>query len=191
MSRPSAISKLICSRIKRIRERKGWAPADVYERAGIPRSSYYCLEAGETSLAVDDLYRIVDALEVDVAEVWPVGHGEGNGSGSPFHSAKVQEFRLAELVELGEAEGGALIGLTRPKAQVILSCRLSEYFVDRLLIYLEDGRLYSPGKWFKGHGRGSEDLLLYLKSANPFSPLVGALARRYLAAWVELFAHHK
>lgn len=59
------------NRMRKIREMRGWTQKYVAERAGLHVVSYQYYELGTRNAKPDTLQRIADALEVDIAFLYP------------------------------------------------------------------------------------------------------------------------
>ncbi len=177
----SVISSLVSKRLLDLRRKKNLRVSEVARRAGLPVSSYSCLERGYYALTVDNLFRILGALEADVCEVWPRDSEGSLALGRSLYVKRIQEFRLAEVVNLSGSEGAALFSVVAGKASTMTSIELSDFMIDRLLYYLQDGLRYEPGLWFS-HWRNDYQLWLYLK-ADSCPRFVSSLIRRYMVIW--------
>ena len=153
-------------------------------KTGIPVSSYACMETGRYNISLDNLFRILGALDADISEVWPF-EVAGPGEDTRLYHLRIQQFRLNELVSLSGAEGGAVFSLVDGKCQVLLEEHLSDFLLDRLVLYLEDGIDYPHGHWFHRKHRGVA-LFVFLK-AEKCPEYVTQLARRYLVVWSHIF----
>ena len=155
------------------------------ERIGMPRSTYACLEGGLFRIKLDTLFRILGVLEVDITEIWPAGKPKAETLKSPGYLKRIQEMRLAEVVSLSRAEGGALFSGSGGDYKVLLWHDLTESFLERLRLYLEGGRKYENGLWLE---RREADTSLYLFLKVQRCPdYVKRLAEHYMAAWCRPF----
>jgi transcriptional regulator with XRE-family HTH domain len=58
-------------KIRQLRRAKSVSSRDAAARAGIPPSSFSSIETGRYKITVDNLQRILIALEADIVDVWP------------------------------------------------------------------------------------------------------------------------
>lgn len=72
MNSKGPINNFVCKSLRNIRIGKGVKVLDVARRTRIPASSYSCLEWGRYKLNLDNLFRILHALDADITEVWPM-----------------------------------------------------------------------------------------------------------------------
>ena len=178
------VNDLIRQELRRIRKRKGLVLAEVSSRAGMPLSSYACMEAGHYGISLENLSRILGALGTDIAEVWPsVTLGLEEEDRLPY-SRRFQMFRLNEVVSLSGAAGGALLTTAGDHSRVLLQQALHDSEIEQLLRSVEQGRR-REGLWF---GSQTEDncLLLYLE-AQECPTFVKHLIRHYLTIWKQVF----
>ena len=66
-----AVNSNVRGKLKQLRIRKKLTLRRIASRAGIPLSSYACMERGYYRINLDSLYQILHALEADIQEVWP------------------------------------------------------------------------------------------------------------------------
>jgi transcriptional regulator with XRE-family HTH domain len=185
MKQLNMVNEFVRSRLRRLRTEKGLKVTEIARRAGLPTSSYACLESGFYRITLDNLSRILRALEADITEVWPA-EGIAGGAASSFAAARrTQVFRLNEVVGLVDAEGAALFKIQNGKCSVVLHQCLSDFLIDRLILYLEDGRDYSSGLIFKRE-RAEQELVLFLKAEHCQS-YVRKLIHDYMSIWLEVF----
>lgn len=69
----SVINNYVGDCIRQIRIAKEIKVQDIARHAGIPASSYSCLEGGRYKINLDNLFRILQALDADISDVWPTG----------------------------------------------------------------------------------------------------------------------
>jgi transcriptional regulator with XRE-family HTH domain len=62
--------KLLSSRVKALRERRGWSIAETARRAGLSTSMLWKVENGQTTLTYGKLVKLAVGLEVPVAELF-------------------------------------------------------------------------------------------------------------------------
>ncbi|HSR54281.1 MAG TPA: helix-turn-helix transcriptional regulator [Acidobacteriota bacterium] len=70
----SVINNYVGDCIRQIRIAKEIKVQDIAKHAGIPASSYSCLEGGRYKINLDNLFRILQALDADITDVWPQGN---------------------------------------------------------------------------------------------------------------------
>ena len=68
MNSKGPINNFVCKSLRNIRIGKGVKVLDVARRTRIPASSYSCLEWGRYKLNLDNLFRILHALDADIDE---------------------------------------------------------------------------------------------------------------------------
>ena len=181
----SRISLLISERLRRLRRERRLGVTEVARRAGLPVSSYGCIEGGYYAITLDNLFRILGALELDITEVWPSDDAGSKALESPLYVRRLQEFRFGEILGLSCAEGAALF-LTKGKhVSVLMAQGLSDFLLDRLVLCLEDGREYDQGVWIR-LSSGGQTLALFLK-ASSCPEFVRRLAEQYLPVWFVAF----
>ena len=185
MDEKSKINSMVRRKLKELRLRKGLKLREIAARAGIPLSSYACMEAGHYNLSLDHLFRILGVLEVDIAEVWPVETAAVDSISDQLYLHRIQSFRLGEVITLSGAEGGALFTIRDGQSDVVMHQSLSDFLLDRLLIYLEDGRDYSHGIWFQREHRDTH-FLFFLKTSH-CPDFVTSIVRRYMVIWSHVF----
>ncbi|HSR53352.1 MAG TPA: helix-turn-helix domain-containing protein [Acidobacteriota bacterium] len=69
--RLNPVNEFVCGSIRRLRQSRGLGIEEMARRAGIPPGSYSCLETGRYRLNLENLFRILAVLEVEIADVWP------------------------------------------------------------------------------------------------------------------------
>lgn len=69
----SVINNYVGDCIRQLRIAKEIKVQDIAKHAGIPASSYSCLEGGRYKINLDNLFRILQALGADIRDVWPTG----------------------------------------------------------------------------------------------------------------------
>jgi transcriptional regulator with XRE-family HTH domain len=158
---------------------------ELARRVGIPCSSYACMEGGFYNISLDYLFRILGVLDADISEVWPIETVALQNAGDTLYVKKIQEFRLNEIVSLSQAEGAALFSLLGGKCSVLLHEHLSDFLLDRVVLYLEDGRRYDQGVWFEKR-KGATTFCFFLKAKN-CPDYVGKLLEHYMVIWANVF----
>ncbi len=73
MKSKALVNQFVAENLRTIRIAKGMKVQEVARRAGLAYSSYSCLEGGWYKINLDNLFRILLALDTDVSEVWPNG----------------------------------------------------------------------------------------------------------------------
>lgn len=63
--------KQLAKRIKQLRVEKGMTQLDVASKMGIDDSSYRKIESGRTNPTSRTLYKLAEALDVSVSELFP------------------------------------------------------------------------------------------------------------------------
>ena len=62
------------SRIKEARKERGWSQEKLAQLSGLHRTYVGLIEVGKRNVAIINLSKILDALEVDVEEIYPRRH---------------------------------------------------------------------------------------------------------------------
>ena len=189
MSKTRGVNEFVRRRLRELRQSKRMRIKDLALQSGIPTGSYGCLESGFYNISLDNLFRMLGVLEADIHEVWPVESVGAQTLDQPVYLRKIQEFRLSEIVSLSGAEGAALFCLEEQKCKVLLYQNLSDFLIDRLHFYLEDGRSYDQGLWFeKQHGDQRYCLFLHAKGCAPY---LRQLIEHYLIVWAHVCQHRR
>ena len=185
MSKTRGVNEFVRRRLRELRQSKRMRIKDLAQQSGIPTGSYGCMESGFYNISLDNLFRMLGVLEADIHDVWPVESVGSQTLDQPVYLRKIQEFRLSEIVSLSGAEGAALFCLEEEKCKVLLYQNLSDFLIDRLHFYLEDGRSYDQGLWFeKQHGDQRYCLFLHAKGCAPY---LRQLIEHYLVVWAHVF----
>ena len=185
MPSKNKINEFVRRKIRELRKAKKLKLREIAARTRIPYSSYASMECGFYNIKLDNLFRILGALDADIREVWPpeiVTEIDEN----KLYLQRIQQFRLGELIALSGAEGAALFVVEREKCKVLLHQGLSDFLLDRLIFYLEDGLSYQHGLWLEKTSYG-KDFHFFLKGEN-CPDFLSQLIKKYLALWVEVFA---
>lgn len=178
------VNDSIRHRLRRIRRCKGLPLGEAAIRAGIPLSSYSCLESGHYAISLHNLARMLGALEVDINQVWPIEtaqferHHEGR-------SRQIQILRLQEVLSLSGASGIALFAIHKDCCKVLLQQALSDSELDSLVHFLQQGHHSPQGLWF----RTDQDLTqfhLFLR-AKECPSYVKQLIKHYMSIWRQTF----
>ena len=185
VARDRSVNRHIRQRLRELRKRKMIGAQRLAEAAGIPVSSYSCLESGYYNISVDCLYRILGVLEADITEVWPSEVSTDASPDSQRYLRRIQEFRVADLISLTGSDGAALFSVYQGKCKVLLYQHLSDFLLDRLCLYLEDDREYGQGRWFR-RKRGQTAFVFFLKG-DACPDYLAKLIDHYLIIWSNLF----
>ena len=165
-----ALNCFLRRQIRRIREEKRLTVTEVARRAGIPISSYSSLETGAYCFTLASLHKVVSALNVDIAEIWP-----------PFWKAKVHIsfdrlkevdqinwFRLREILLRSGADSLCLVQPLPSKVEFLAWINLSDK--DRNLLHgaflCKPDHLERDGWQLVSRTSRNSVLLLCLKNAN-------------------------
>ncbi len=179
----SLVNERIRRRIRRIRIRHDIKMTELAAKLRMPISSYASMETGQCRISLDHLHRILAALDTDIGEVWPSPNA-AEGCQNRFYLRRLQEFRLNELISLNGAEGGAIFHVGGSRCEVLFHENLSDFLIDRLVLYLERDLEYGAGTWL-GKRTESGMLCVFLKSEN-CPQYVLRLAEKYLTLWIRL-----
>jgi transcriptional regulator with XRE-family HTH domain len=185
MSEKNSINHLISRKIRRLRSDRGMKLRQVAARAGIPLSSYACLESGQYNINLDNLFRILGALEADIEEVWPAPASGLTDGLNELYLLRKQSFRVAEVIDLSRAEGGALFALRNGKCTPLIEHNLSDFLIDRLILCLQCGQEYPKGQWFR-RMKGNTSFHFFLK-AHQCPDFVKRMIQRYMVIWSNSF----
>ena len=185
MAKDRLINNRVRHKLRELRLARKVSVQELARRVGIPCSSYACMEGGFYNISLDYLFRILGVLDADISEVWPIETAVFQNAGNPLYVRKIQEFRLSEIVSLTQAEGAALFSLLGGKCSVLLHEHLSDFLLDRVVLYLEDGRRYDQGVWFEKQ-KGATRFCFFLK-ANNCPDYVGKLVEHYMVIWANVF----
>lgn len=185
MSEKNKINSIVRHRLRQLRVARKMKLRQIAAQAGIPLSSYACMESGHYNISLDHLFRILGALEADIRDVWPVETAGVESTKDRLYLQRIQSFRLGEIIALSGGEGGALFSVREGDCEVLMHQSLSDFLLDRLILYLEDGRDYSDGIWLK-RSCGDTTLHFFLKS-DECPDFVKAMVRRYLVIWAHVF----
>ncbi len=74
-SNNASVNNLIAHRLREIRIERGLTSSEVALRTGIAPGSYSCLENGWYKINLDNLFKILHALQAKVTDVWPRTEG--------------------------------------------------------------------------------------------------------------------
>ena len=83
-----SVNGFVAARIREVRLERGLKVTDMVRLTGIPAGSYYCLESGCYRLSLDNLFRILMALQISIEDLWPQTARKA-GPGEPVDEALV------------------------------------------------------------------------------------------------------
>lgn len=150
----NTVNEFVRRKVRELRKSRKMKIREIATLTGMPYSSYASLESGFYNINLDNLFRILGALEADIHEVWPVETAVTDAGESELYLKRIQQFRLAEVIALAGAEGGALFAVNSKKRQLLLHQGLSDFLLDRLILYLEESVDYKAGLWFSRERNG-------------------------------------
>lgn len=180
-----SINDLVRERIRRLRTARGIGVTELAVRAGLPVSSYASLENGAYRITLDNLFRILGALDVGIEDVWPIESEGVRVTDEALYLKRVQEFRLSEIVSLSGADGCALFAERDGNCSVVASSHLSDTLLDRLALYLGQGTQLGGGLWFQRSYR--DTCFHFFLNAESCPDFVQAVIQTYLINWSALF----
>lgn len=184
MASSRRVNNLVRAKLRRLRKHKGLGLGELASVAGMPLSSYACLEAGHYKISLENLFRILKALQADIGEVWPAeseGVGAESGRG---HSLQIQKLRLDEVLSLSGGEAIAVLEMVAGRCRVLLQKNFSEQERQILVQSQEQGRVQPDGLWFSQED-GDRRVLVFLRAQN--CPLfVKQLISHYLVIWKKV-----
>ena len=185
MASKNTVNEFVRQRIRELRKSRSIKIREIATRTGLPYSSYASMESGFYNINLDNLFRILGALDVDIREVWPAETVASSLAENELYLQTIQQFRLGELVSLCDAEGGALFSVSGNKCRVLLHQGLSDFLLDRSIFYVEDGLEYGHGLWFERDDQG-RSFHLFLKGEECPS-FLSKLIDKYLTLWAEIY----
>ena len=109
MASKNTVNEFVRQRIRELRKSRSIKIREIATRTGLPYSSYASMESGFYNINLDNLFRILGALDVDIREVWPAETVASSLAENELYLQTIQQFRLGELVSLCDAEGGGTI----------------------------------------------------------------------------------
>ena len=186
LRKKTAINDLVRKKLRQIRLAKGVRLRHAAKRARIPVSSYAQMESGYYRIHMDSLFRMLGALEVDINDVWPVDSVGAEAIDQAVYMQRIQAFRLNEVCDWCDAEGACLFRLRKGVSSVLLRQGLSDFLVDRIAFYLEDGLTYSSGLFLEQSYKGGQ-FFLFIKTEG-CDNVAKKMANRYLTKWAVLFS---
>jgi len=182
----TAINDLVRKKLKQIRLAQGVRLRQAARRSGIPVSSYAQMESGYYRIHMDSLFRMLGALELDINDVWPVDSVGVEAVDQAVYMQRIQAFRLNEICNWCDAEGACLFRLRHGASSVLLTQGMSDFLVDRIGYYLEEGLNYSSGLFLEKSYKGSR-FILFIK-AEAGDNVAMKMTNRYLVKWAVLFS---
>jgi transcriptional regulator with XRE-family HTH domain len=185
--------------IRKLRILKGWTQRELAYAAGISASSLGCLETGFYRLNLDTLQKIIQALGVEISDVWP-SH-DGSNRVEPIRPPQrgrdqIHFYRLAEVHSLTGAEASCLFASNlhpapgpkpgeeapHPELRALYTVRMGENERWWLSHQLSQGSVAPPWVAY-AHRENNWALYLCLKSPS-MEPWIEKLIRCYLSEWV-------
>lgn len=185
MPEKSTINELVRLRIREIRKSKKVKIRQIAAQANMPYSSYASMECGFYNINLDNLFRILGALDTDIREVWPAETAVPKAAENRLYLERIQQFRLGELISLSDTEGAALFRVQGDTCKILLHQGLSDFLLDRLVFYLEDGLPYPHGFWLRKNSQG-KDFHFFMKSGS-CPEFLSKLIQKYLSIWAEVY----
>jgi len=143
------------------------------------------MEGGYYNISLDNLFRILGVMGADIAEVWP-SETTAAEDANPIQLRRIQEFRINEIISLTAAEGAALFSVQGHRSKVLLQQNVSDFLLDRLCLYIEDGRDYGDGLWFRKE-LGNTSFIFFLKGKS-CPDYLRKLIGQYMVIWSNLFS---
>ena len=186
MSSKNTINELVRLRIRRIRKSKNLKVREIAAQAEMPFSSYASMEGGFYNINLDNLFRILGALDTDIREVWPAETARTEAAEDRLNWGRIQQFRLGEIVSLSGAEGAALFVVKDERCKLLLYQGLSDFLLDRLISYLANGLPYPHGLWCQKTSQG-KDFYFFMKGES-CPDFLSRLIQKYLSIWAEVYS---
>ena len=143
------------------------------------------MEAGHYAISLENLSRILNALEADISEVWPHPSEAIDGGYRESHSIQIQRLRLEEVLSLSGAEAGALIALEGDQGRLLLAQGIEDKEAARIVDALARGVPPSEGLCF-GAGKPGMRFVVFLRASH-CPEFVRQLIRHYLIIWMRVF----
>jgi len=143
------------------------------------------MEGGYYNISLDNLFRILGVMGADIAEVWP-SETTAAEDANPIQLRRIQEFRINEIISLTAAEGAALFSVQGHRSKVLLQQNVGDFLLDRLCLYIEDGRDYGDGLWFRKE-LGNTSFIFFLKGKS-CPDYLRKLIGQYMVIWSNLFS---
>ena len=95
-SKGKTVNNYVAHRLRQIRVERGLTSSELAQRTGIVLGSYSCLENGWYKINIDNLFKILQALQAKVSEVWP----ETEGGDGPIDEEYIQQAVEQALVQI-------------------------------------------------------------------------------------------
>ncbi len=143
------------------------------------------MEGGYYNISLDNLFRILGVMGAEIADVWPTETTAADEA-NPIQLRRIQEFRVSEIISLTDSEGAALFSINGHRSKVLVQQNLSDFLLDRLCLYIEDGREYNDGLWFRKE-LGDTSFILFLKGKS-CPDYLRKLIGQYMVIWSNLFS---
>jgi len=186
MSSKQKINEFVRLRIREIRKSRKVKVREIAAQAAMPYSSYASMECGFYNINLDNLFRILGALDIDIREVWPVETAVTLAAEDRLQLERIQQFRLSEIISLSGSEGAALFVVKGEKCKLLLHQGLSDFLLDRLIFYLADELPYPHGLWLEKPSQGRK-FHFFLKGES-CPEFLSKLIQKYLSIWVEVYS---
>lgn len=186
MSSTNPINEFVRLRIRKIRRTKKIKVREIAAQLEMPYSSYASMEGGFYNINLDNLFRILGVLDIDIREIWPAESSLTEATEDRLYLQRIQQFRLGEIITLSGAEGGALFSVKDEKCHLLVHQGVSDFLLDRLIFYLEDGLPYPDGQWFHKTHKGEEFHFLLKSESCP--DFLAKLIRKYMVIWTEVYS---
>ena len=181
-----ALNTFLRNQIRRIRQERRLTVTEVARLAGIPVSSYSSLETGAYNFTLSTLQKVVVALNVDIAEIWPP-FWNTEAAISLDHLKEIDGinwFRMREIYLRSGAESLCLLLDHGRTVELLGWINLSDD--DRRLLnksfLLKSVELEKNGWTLHSIPANSRRLALCLKNAV-VPPYLAELIRQYLVLW--------
>lgn len=140
MQQKSAVAKLIGSRIRLEREKRGWSQDQLASRLGVSNVSVSRYESGERDIRTGTINRIAYALGVEPAELV-----------APFTGTEPEKFGVELTPEGAERVADALVHLDEFSKRLQLHERVLFYNLAALLDHLIIPHYSAHGPRADGH----------------------------------------
>ena len=186
MSSKKTINELVRLRIREIRKSKKVKIREIAAQAAMPYSSYASMECGFYNINLDNLFRILGALDIDIREVWPAETAVTQAADDRLYLNRIQQFRLGEVISLSGTEGAALFVVKGETCKLLLHQGLSDFLLDRLISYLGNGLSYPHGLWLRKISQ-EKDFYFFMKGES-CPEFLAKLIQKYLSIWVEVYS---